>query len=112
LGTGVSLDTAVALTQAIASGNATAISDVPGVTPAAIAAGVGAFKIALIRSYQTLYYISVAFGAANIILALCLNGKLMESRLTTEVARRLQDVGGQKVSDPEVDHIGISTAEK
>ena len=101
LETGASASTAIALTQALAAGNVTAIPNIPGVTPAAIAAGTSALKIALIRSYQTLYYISVAFGAANIILALLLNSKLIQSRLTAEIPRRLQNVGRGKTSDPE-----------
>lgn len=101
LGTGASMSTAIALTQALAAGNVTAISDIPGVTPEAIAAGVSALKVALIRSYQTLYYISVAFGIGIIIAAVFLNSKLMQSRLTPEVPRRLQNMVEVKVSDPE-----------
>lgn len=101
LGTGVSTSTAIALTHALASGNVTAVSSIPGVTPEAIAAGMSALKIALIRSYQTLYYISVAFGAAILILALALKSNLIQSRLTTEIPRRLQNVGQREVPDPE-----------
>lgn len=93
VGTGASIQTAIELTKALASGDQAAVASISGVTPAAIEAGVAALRIALIRSYQVLYYISVGLGTACIVVCCCLNSKLIQSRLTPEIARKLQNVG-------------------
>lgn len=97
--TGASPAVIEALTVAIAGGNATAIAESKA-SPAAIQAGAAAMQHALVRSYQVLYYIGLAFGLAITICALFLNSALIQSRLTSQIARRLQDVGKNE-SDPE-----------
>jgi hypothetical protein len=99
--TGASTGVIEALTLAIVSGNATAISE-SHASPAAIQAGSAAMQHALVKSYQLLYYISLAFGIAITIPAFFLNSQLLQSRLTSEIPRRLQDVGKQQQSDLEV----------
>ncbi|KAF9775135.1 hypothetical protein IL306_006798 [Fusarium sp. DS 682] len=98
--TGASPAITEALALAIASGNTTAIAEIHA-SPAAIQAGSAAMQLALVKSYQLLYYISLAFGGAITIAAFFLTSHLMQSRLTTEIPRRLQDVGKQRQSDSE-----------
>ncbi|KAF5230899.1 hypothetical protein FANTH_13630 [Fusarium anthophilum] len=98
--TGASPAITEALAMAIASGNATAIAEIHA-SPAAIQAGSAAMQLALVKSYQLLYYISLSFGGAITIAAFFLTSHLMQSRLTTEIPRRLQDVGKQRQSDSE-----------
>jgi hypothetical protein len=90
-----------ALTLAIASGNATAIAESQA-SPAAIEAGAAAMQAALVKSYQLLYYIALACGLAITTAAIFLDSELVQSRLTSEIPRRLQDVGKQQSSDVEV----------
>lgn len=99
--TGASPEITEALTLAIASGNMTAIAEIQA-SPAAIEAGSAAMQLALVKSYQLLYYIGLAFGLAITIAACFLSSQLIQSRLTSEIPRRLQDVGKQHQSDSEV----------
>ncbi|KAF5706660.1 siderophore iron [Fusarium globosum] len=99
--TGASPEITEALTLAIASGNMTAVAEIQAF-PAAIEAGSAAMQLALVKSYQLLYYIGLAFGLAITITACFLSSQLIQSRLTSEIPRRLQDVGKQHQSDSEV----------
>ncbi|EXM15818.1 MFS transporter superfamily [Fusarium oxysporum f. sp. vasinfectum] len=99
--TGASAAITEALTLAIASGNATAIAKTHA-SPAAIQAGSAAMQHALVKSYQLLYYIGLAFGLAITIAAFFLSSQLIQSRLTSEIPRRLQDVGKEHQSDSKV----------
>ncbi|OBS15478.1 hypothetical protein FPOA_13672 [Fusarium poae] len=80
--TGASPAITEALALAIASGNTTAIAGIHA-SPAAIQQAVQQCSLPW-SSPISMYYISLAFG-----------------RLTTEIPRRLQDVGKQRQSDSE-----------
>lgn len=98
--TGASQQTAIALAGALASGNATAIAGL-GTSLQAVQAGSAALEVALVKSYQVLYYISIAFGLTITVAAICLDGRRAQSKLTPRIPRRLQDVGTKGSSDAE-----------
>ncbi len=89
---GLSQDSALGLAQAIMTGNSSAIALIPGVTPEIIAAGSEAAERGYFVSFQTVYYVSIVFGALTIIAAILMKDKVMNSRMTTEVARRLRKI--------------------
>lgn len=62
-------------------------SDVDGVNPSVIAAGVDANKQAYSESFKMVYYAAIAFGVCGIIAAL--NTPNMEAKFTNKIARKL-----------------------
>lgn len=82
------------------TGNSTAISSIPGITPSVVAAGSAAAQRGYFRSFQTVYYASIAFGALTIFAATAMKGKVMKSKMTPEVARRLRKVHDRPSNSP------------
>ncbi|EXJ71824.1 uncharacterized protein A1O5_05634 [Cladophialophora psammophila CBS 110553] len=99
---GLSQASAAALIQVITAGNQAAIAKIPGITPQAIEATVAGAQKAYFKSFQTVYYASIAFGLVAIIGAICVKGKLMQEKLTSEIARKLQHAGEVDKQDVEV----------
>jgi hypothetical protein len=88
------------LLQDIAAGNQAGIAEIPGITPAVLSAITTSSLKAFIKSYQTVYFVSLAFGGCAIIAALVVDEKKMEAVMTTGIARKLQDIRGtQPISD-------------
>ncbi|OAG44853.1 hypothetical protein AYO21_00815 [Fonsecaea monophora] len=85
--------------QALTSGNQQALMSVPGVTLDIITKASAAAQTAYYKSFQTVYFASIAFGGAAVISALIMRGWVLDSTLTLEVARKLQKIevhGGDK----------------
>lgn len=74
------------------AGNLPALESVGGYNAGITAATAGATTEVFIKSYQTIYLTSLSFGGVSILAALALDGKEFDSRLTPEIARRLQNV--------------------
>lgn len=81
------------LLQAIALGNMAAISELPGATVAVVEAAVSSAMRAFTNAYQLLYLVSLAFGGWTIIAAAVVNSKKMNEVLTSEIARKMHNVG-------------------
>lgn len=99
---GLSQSSAAALIQAITTANQAAIDKIPGITPQAIQATTAAAQKAYFTSFQSVYYVSIAFGLVGFIGSLCVKGHLIQEKLTSEIARKLQHVGEAKKQDVEV----------
>jgi hypothetical protein len=85
---------------AITSGNLAAVQKVPGVTPAVLEAA----QLTLLHTYENafslVYLVAIAFGGCAIIGALLLDGPRLYERMTSEVARKLQNIGAAPLSVP------------
>jgi len=99
---GLSESSAIALVTAIATGNVSVADNVPGVTAQILQAASAAAHTAYFKSFQVVYYASIAFGACAIISAICVNGRLMESKMTSEIARKLQ---GSHIEELDVERL-------
>ncbi len=80
---------------AVATGNATAIELVPGITPAVLEGVHAATITAYEKSFQTIYLAAIAFGGVAIISAFLVVSDRQESVITSEIARKLQGVKGK-----------------
>lgn len=78
------------------TGDAAALGNIPDINPAIIAEAAEAAKSGYFESFQTVYYVSIAFGMVAIISACLMDEGQMKSRLTTEVARRLRNTEVRK----------------
>jgi xanthine/uracil permease len=92
---------AIQLLEGISTSNTTSIEAIPGVTPLVIAAATAAAKAAYQKSFQTVYLVSIAFGAVAIISAVVVNRKKLNDVMTPEIARKLQGVGKERNGDEE-----------
>lgn len=90
---GLSLESAAQLAKGLLLSDSAAIAKIPGITPAIITAASKAAQRGYFVSFQVVYYVSLAFGIFAIAAACSVDGKLMESKLTGEVARRLRKIG-------------------
>lgn len=79
----------------------TAIESVPGLTPTILAAATTASKAAYQKSFETVYFASIAFGIVAIITAGIVNNKKLKEAMTPEIARRLQGLGKPRKNDEE-----------
>lgn len=82
--------------QALASGEEYALLSVEGVTTAIIIKASAAAHTAYYKSFQTVYYTSIAFGGVAIISACMMRSRILDSTLTTDIARKLQGVDVNK----------------
>ena len=98
---GLDQTAAIELLGALTTSNATAIEMVPGITPSIIEVATIAVKTAYQKSFETVYYASLAFGVVSIISAVIVNNKQLNAAMTPEIARRLQGVGKPKENDEE-----------
>lgn len=57
-----------------------------------ITSATGAAHTAYFRSFQTVYYTSVAFGAVAIIAALSTSGQGLDGKLTTDISRKIRGI--------------------
>ena len=78
------------LFAAISAGTATAMEQVPGITPNVIAAVEAALKVAYAQAFKTVYLTSIAFGGLAIIAALFTTS--VDDLMTDFVARKIQGV--------------------
>jgi xanthine/uracil permease len=92
---------AIQLLGALASGNLTVVESVPGVTPAILTAAATASEAAYQKSFETVYFASIAFGIVAIITAGIVNNKKLNEAMTPEIARRLQGLGEPRKDDEE-----------
>ncbi|PMD55689.1 siderophore iron transporter [Hyaloscypha bicolor E] len=79
-----------ALFAALATGTATAMEAVPGITPTVIAAVGDAVKVAYSQAFKTVYLTSIAFGGLSIIAALFITS--IDDSMTDFVARKIRGV--------------------
>jgi Fungal trichothecene efflux pump (TRI12) len=79
-----------ALFAALATGTATAMEAVPGITPTVIAAVGDAVKVAYSQAFKTVYLTSIAFGGLSIIAALFITS--IDDLMTDFVARKIRGV--------------------
>ena len=78
----------------IASGAIPALSSVPGVTPAIVAAGIQAFKVAFLNSARVVYIIAASVGALAV--ALCFVMGNQRDRMDYVVEAPLEDLHAKK----------------
>lgn len=78
------------LLRDLASGNTAGLLQISGMTSQIVQAAVKSASIALCKSYQAVYLVSLAFGGVAIILALLIDGKALSEKMTPHIARRLQ----------------------
>jgi hypothetical protein len=79
-----------ALFAALATGTATAMEAVPGITPTVIAAVGDAVKVAYSQAFKTVYLTSIAFGGLSIIAALFITS--IDDLMTDFIARKIRGV--------------------
>ncbi|OCK84372.1 siderophore iron transporter, partial [Lepidopterella palustris CBS 459.81] len=82
----------VALFTAITSGSATAALAVPGITPQILEAATAAAQLAYTKSFQTVYFASIAFGVLSIIASVFGVTSKLDGSITSDIARKLQGV--------------------
>jgi len=92
---------AIQLLGALTTSNTTAIESVPGITPSIIAAATTATKAAYQKSFEIVYFVSIAFGVVAIITATVVSNKKLNEAMTPEIARKLQRVGEPRNNDEE-----------
>lgn len=92
VGAGLPQTSVEALLVAIASGDMAALAKVVGITPDILQAAEPAARFAYYKSFQMVYYASIAFGIASIIAALACSARGIDSTLTTHIARKLQGI--------------------
>lgn len=63
---------------------------VEGVTTEIVAKASAAAQTAYYKSFQTVYFASIAFGGVAVISAFMMRGRVLDSTLTPEIARKLQ----------------------
>lgn len=95
---GLSTSAAVQLLEAIATGNQSMISDIPGITPGIISAATAAAHTAYFKSFQVVYYTSIAFGLCAVLASLLVKGELLEEAMSDRIARKMQGVEAQRSS--------------
>jgi hypothetical protein len=98
---GLSKTAAIQLLEAIATGNTTLIESVPGITPSIIAVATTASKFAYQKSFEIVYFVSIAFGVVAITTAMVVSNKKLNEAMTPEIARKLQGVGKPRKNDEE-----------
>jgi hypothetical protein len=92
---------AIQLLGALLTGNATAIGSVPGLTPAILEVAITASKVGYKKSFETVYFASIAFGIVSIIAAIIVNNKKLKEVMTPEIARKLQGMDKPRKNDEE-----------
>ncbi len=92
---------AIQLLGALTTSNTTAIESVPGITPSIIAVATTAAKAAYQKSFEIVYFVSIAFGIVAIITAIVVSNKKLNEAMTPEIARKLQGVGEPRKDDEE-----------
>jgi hypothetical protein len=95
------------LVEAILTANATELTKVPGISPTIIGAAIAAAHQGFFKSFQVVYYASLAFGALAILAAVAVNGELLQSKLTKEVPRKLRKIA---VETPTVEETKVESA--
>jgi len=67
--------------------NATAVSEVPGISPAILLAAEGAFQDSYVEGFRRVYLVSIAFGGAAVLASLFLGDirKFMVSRVAVDI---------------------------
>ena len=55
------------------------------------------FQTVYYKSFQVVYFVSIAFGACVIIAAFCIDHDGIESKLTSGVAKKLQGTKGEEI---------------
>lgn len=98
---GLSQTAAVQLLGALATGNVTAIASIPGITSAVLETATTATKVAYKKSFDTVYFVSIAFGVIAIVTAAIVNNKKLKEVMTPEIARKLQGLEKPKYIDEE-----------
>jgi hypothetical protein len=96
---GLSQSSSIKFLGAVATGNATMIESIPGITPKIIGIGEEAALIAYRETFKLIYLVSLAFGGSCILAALLMNSSAINGQMTTVVPRRLQ--GMETVQDTE-----------
>lgn len=87
---GLSAEVVPTLLQNISLGNTDGILKLPGMTPQILQTVLAAATSAFAKSYQLIYLVSLAFGGTTIIFALLVDGKALDAKMTTDIARKLQ----------------------
>lgn len=100
---GLPTSSVAALLAALASGSASAIEAVPGVTAQIVEVGAGAYKAAYADAFKTVFLASIAFGGVATIAALLY--KEMQAPLSHDVVRRLDGGKNMLKSTNNVDEI-------
>lgn len=80
---------------AVTEGTAAALSSVKGITPAIIAVGTRAYRIAYAEAFKTVFLTAIAFGCVSIGLALFVPN--VENLMTHDVAATLHTRGDETV---------------
>ncbi|KAH0840981.1 siderophore iron transporter [Fonsecaea pedrosoi] len=89
---GLTQNAAIQLVQDIAAGDQAALATIPGITPQVIQSATDAAHTAFFKSFQMVYYSSIAFSFCAVIAALLVEDKLLEDAMTDRVARKLQGI--------------------
>lgn len=87
---GLSVEVVPTFLQYLAAGNKKGLLTLPGVTPEILQTVFAAATSAYAKSYQLIYLVSLAFGGTTIIFALLVDGKALDAKMTSDIARKLQ----------------------
>lgn len=96
---GLTQNAAIELVQDIAAGDQSALAKIPGITPQVIQSATVAAHTAFFKSFQMVYYASIAFALCAVIAALLVKDNMLEDAMTDRVARKMQ---GIKTEDREI----------
>ncbi|EXJ76265.1 uncharacterized protein A1O5_00773 [Cladophialophora psammophila CBS 110553] len=89
---GLSQKAAIELVEVIAAGDQSALAKIPGITPRIIQAATVAAHTAFFKSFQVVYYTSIAFGVCAVIASLLVKNKSLEDAMTDRVERKMQGI--------------------
>jgi hypothetical protein len=87
---------------AVTAGTASAFEAVKGITPAIIAAGTRAYRIAYVEAFKTVFLTAIAFGVISILLACAVPN--VEDLMTHDVAATLHSRGDETMLAGEKHH--------
>ena len=84
---GLPLSEIPALIGALVAQNATAVGEIPGLTPAILLAAEGGIQDSYVEGFKRVYLVSIAFGGAAVIASLFLGDikKYMVSRVAVDI---------------------------